>query len=240
MSNLHILELRLNVPALLGLLTTQGVPAAAPDDDLGYGVHVWLAAAFGPLAPKPWRLFMDRRRPARILAYSPHPAEKLQRHLQEFADPSAFAVCPPEGIASRTMPSWSPGRLLAFELLCCPVGRKSRTGVEKDYFLLAADQTETALSRDEVYRRWLTQQLERTHAATVTGVRVAGFRLVRMTRRGNGSGGHRPHRSLRRPQVLLRGQLTVQDPEAFTQLLARGVGRHRAFGYGMLLLRPPQ
>jgi CRISPR system Cascade subunit CasE len=26
---------------------------------------------------------------------------------------------------------------------------------------------------------------------------------------------------------------------AFRALLARGVGRHRAFGFGMLLLRPP-
>jgi CRISPR system Cascade subunit CasE len=38
---------------------------------------------------------------------------------------------------------------------------------------------------------------------------------------------------------LLRGELTVADPDAFSALLARGVGRHRAFGYGMLLLRPP-
>jgi CRISPR system Cascade subunit CasE len=30
----------------------------------------------------------------------------------------------------------------------------------------------------------------------------------------------------------------VADPAAFAQLLARGVGRHRAFGLGMLLLRP--
>ena len=37
----------------------------------------------------------------------------------------------------------------------------------------------------------------------------------------------------------MRGILTITDPIAFAELLKRGVGRHRAYGYGMLLLRPP-
>ena len=40
------------------------------------------------------------------------------------------------------------------------------------------------------------------------------------------------------PDVVMQGRLRVSDPQAFAQLLARGVGRHRAFGFGMLLLRP--
>ena len=36
----------------------------------------------------------------------------------------------------------------------------------------------------------------------------------------------------------MQGILTVTDSAAFAALLARGVGRHRAYGYGMLLLRP--
>ena len=36
---------------------------------------------------------------------------------------------------------------------------------------------------------------------------------------------------------MVHGALTVIDPDAFAALLARGVGRHRA--YGMILLRPP-
>ena len=38
---------------------------------------------------------------------------------------------------------------------------------------------------------------------------------------------------------MVHGALTVTDPDAFAALLARGVGRHRAYGYGMILLRPP-
>jgi len=34
------------------------------------------------------------------------------------------------------------------------------------------------------------------------------------------------------------GVLQVRDSAAFAALLARGIGRHRAFGFGMLLLKP--
>ena len=41
------------------------------------------------------------------------------------------------------------------------------------------------------------------------------------------------------PDATVHGTMTVTDPTAFARLLAHGVGRHRAYGYGMLLLRPP-
>ena len=37
----------------------------------------------------------------------------------------------------------------------------------------------------------------------------------------------------------MTGTLTVTDPQAFAALLSGGVGRHAAFGFGMLLLSPP-
>ena len=36
----------------------------------------------------------------------------------------------------------------------------------------------------------------------------------------------------------MQGTLEVIDPTMFAGLVANGVGRHRAYGYGMLLLRP--
>jgi len=45
-------------------------------------------------------------------------------------------------------------------------------------------------------------------------------------------------KKLERPQALLKGVLTVKESNTFNRLLARGIGRHRAFGYGMLLLKP--
>ena len=40
------------------------------------------------------------------------------------------------------------------------------------------------------------------------------------------------------PDVTVDGTLEIIEPEAFANLLIRGVGRHCAFGFGMLLLRP--
>ena len=40
------------------------------------------------------------------------------------------------------------------------------------------------------------------------------------------------------PDAVLNGELVVGDPAAFASLLANGVGRHKAYGYGMLMLRP--
>jgi CRISPR system Cascade subunit CasE len=41
------------------------------------------------------------------------------------------------------------------------------------------------------------------------------------------------------PDAVLRGRLQIEDGNGFARLVARGIGRHRAFGFGMLLLMPP-
>lgn len=238
MTALHMVEMHLNLPALLRFLRSQGMDRWAADDDLGYGIHAWLAAAFGDMAPRPWRLFHGRGQPPRILGYACHDAEDLTARMHEFADPAVLAVCPADGIASRLMPNWREGRRLAFEVQTCPIGRKARSGIEKDIFLIRADHEEGPLKREAVYCQWLREQMERAGAVSVGSVRVAGFRMVRVTRRVQGGPGERKGRSLIRPRALFRGDLTIRDGAAFSTVLARGIGRHRAFGYGMILLRP--
>ena len=236
---LHMIELRPDIPSLFRFLRVQGLDSAS-DEDLGYGVHAWMAAAFGCRAPKPWRLFLDKRRPARILGYSACDAQALREHMIEFADPSAFAVCPDPryDIASRPMPAWREGRRLQFELQCCPVGRKSRSGVEKDLFLIAVESGTSSPTREQVYCDWVRRGIEENGAALVHRLSLEGFRLVRQIRRTSGFKSERKAAVLIRPMAIIRGELTVGNPTAFSTLLERGIGRHRAFGYGMLLLRP--
>lgn len=50
--------------------------------------------------------------------------------------------------------------------------------------------------------------------------------------------GGRPKTPVQGPDAVFTGVLQVQDPTAFAALVARGIGRHRAFGFGMLLLKP--
>ena len=144
MDPLYMLELRFDLIALHRFLHAQGL-CGGEDGDIGYGIHAWLGAAFGELAPKPWRLLMNGKRPPRILGYGPHDASVLTQRIVEFAEPTVLQVCPEpaEMIASRPMPTWDRGRRLGFQVLVCPVGRKSSTGTEKRP-LLDPEQTPAA------------------------------------------------------------------------------------------------
>jgi CRISPR system Cascade subunit CasE len=240
MTTLHMIELMPDLTALLRFLYGRGLDDRS-DEDLGYGVHAWLRAAFGDLAPKPFRLFAQRGRPVRILGYSAADAAALGRRSHEFADPSVHAVCSPEHMASREMPTLASGRRVAFEVLCCPVARKSRTGVEKDLFLVQADRRDTdkGLDRAQIYCDWIRERLD--GVADVVDIRMAGFRLVPQARRTQPVGAGRKRARLTRPHVLITGECVVADEDRFMRdSMGKGIGRHRAFGYGMLLLKPPR
>lgn len=240
MNPLYMLELQIDVMALHRFLHYQGLSGREDETELGYGVHAWLTAAFGELAPKPWRLLMDSRRPTRILGYSEHDAVVLRQRLVEFAAPSVLGVCPePQMIASRQMPEFPEERRLGFQVLCCPVGRKAGSGVEKDLFLLKADAVnrDTKLSRELVYGEWATSKLLE-YDIIVESIELSGFRLVKQIRRTQGVASNRKERRIIRPQALLEGELITGNPDRFAELLGHGLGRHRSFGYGMVLLRP--
>jgi CRISPR system Cascade subunit CasE len=86
-------------------------------------------------------------------------------------------------------------------------------------------------SREEVYTDWLSRQLDGRGGAALESATLQSFQRTRAVRK-------RGNRYSEGPDALMRGVLTVTDGKAFAELLARGVGRHRAYGYGMLLLRP--
>jgi CRISPR system Cascade subunit CasE len=112
---------------------------------------------------------------------------------------------------------------------------------------LKREVVDAAPPREAVYRDWLTDRIG--PAAHVAYARLVSVRDARLWRRGTpGDGaaaamhGHqRPRMGSRaaigRREAVFEGMLEVADAALFRQLLARGVGRHRAFGFGMLLLR---
>jgi CRISPR system Cascade subunit CasE len=105
---------------------------------------------------------------------------------------------------------------------------------------------ETA-AREVVYREWVEARVGA--AATLEATRLTGLRDARLWRKGvpqteparTMHGRARASRDGRavigRREAVFEGTLRVADPALFAALLARGVGRHRAFGFGMLLLR---
>ena len=85
------------------------------------------------------------------------------------------------------------------------------------------------LGADRVYAAWLIERFG--DAVVVEQCALVAFRRTR-TIRGLGRGPEGP-------DATLHGAFVVSNPKVFAQVLRHGVGRHRAYGYGMLLLRPP-
>ncbi len=139
--------------------------------------------------------------------------------------------------------SWTQGRRLAFELRACPIKRKNgagakhRAGAEVDVFLDRCWQVGEGVrvDRAQVYLEWLQAQLSAGGATLVQG-ELRRFQRQRLLRRDHQE--QRTSKAIERPDAVFEGILEVADPLRFGALLARGVGRHRAFGFGMLLVRP--
>jgi len=233
---LHMLELPLDPDALIRFAQDHGVNRNR-DEDLGYALHAWLKALLNDMAPKPFRLLTGRQ--PRLLGYTTHTGEALLEHALTYASPQSSAVSDLHNLANaKPMPTvWRSGRELGFEVLLCPTSRLH--GAEKDRYRhllehrdthpVSEQSDQTPPTREAVYRAWLMEQMGQT--ARLKSAHMERFQFVSQYRKGL-------KKKLDRPQALFRGILEVQDSSGMNSLLSRGIGRHRAFGYGMLLLRP--
>ncbi len=243
---LYMVQLRLDARRMVALGRERRLPLR--EIDHGYLVHQCLGELFGDGAPKPFAVTRDDGLGVEVLAYSRRDGDALRDHAAAFAKPSVENLCDWRRVASKRMPdAWERGRRVGFEVRACPIVRTSRPGEdgaplgkprEVDAFLAATFGVsgDVKLDREAVYRRWFEDELARRNAVKDVTVRVRGMSRQKILRRTQGDARER-HLS-DRPDVTFEGELTVDDPEAFAQFLARGVGRHRAFGFGMLLLRP--
>lgn len=240
---LRMLRMRFDVSKLFELGRRRRL--ALRDVDLGYLLHCELKELFGDDCPGPFSVESGRGRHATVLAYSGRSKAELEEHARTFADPAVHAACDLASIEEKVMPdAWATGRRLGFEVRACPIVRMSsdgprwRRGAEVDAFLARCWKEEgRPVDRGSVYREWLASELERRMGASLVQFELRAFKRERLLRRD-----HEPDRTshrTERPDALLGGVLKVTDGAAFRALLARGIGRHRAFGFGMLLLRPP-
>lgn len=245
MSGLHLLRLRPD-PRRLAMAAARR-RFLPPGGDLGYALHAALAALFGAEAPRPfaWREEGPR---AELLAYTGLP-ERLAAlaalpHSDEGAD--LATALRPDTLELRPLPErWPQGLRLGFTVRIRPVVRarpQGRKGGHDEHDVYAHAKVNGALAdgetREDVYRRWLSRELARGCAAELDAATLIARRSSRVLRRPEREGARRPI-LIEGPDVTFRGILRVTDGAAFSALLARGLGRHRAFGFGMLLLAPP-
>ncbi len=175
-----------------------------------------------------------------LLAYSRTDAQSLTALM----GPSSYDLL--IRCESREMPELERNQRLSFRTRVCPVVRTKKPGSrfsrreatgrviarEVDAFVHATLglQPDVRIDRAAVYERWLRDRVERQGACAVEQIDLAEFRRETMRRGGT---------RIERPDTVLEGTLVVGDPDEFRKLLVRGVGRHRAYGFGMILLRPP-
>ncbi len=219
--------------------------------DEGRALHHLVAEVWGPGIFPCFRLLVPpRRRVGNLYAYSAMDANSLHPAAHAQALPEHLEVLRLEGLRSKLVPAnWQEGQRLGFDLRVRPVRRLRRdlhgptetlrAGSEVDTFLVEAlrhhpdaldGMNIEGRTRQEVYLDWLAERLAPAAELDRPASRLASFRRLRVAREKRESEG---------PDAVVHGVLAVADPTAFSALLTRGVGRHRAYGFGMLLLRPP-
>mgnify|MGYP001765907569 CR=1 FL=1 len=242
---LHLIEVPLS---LRDLHVWAGERGLGDDFDEGVALHHLLAEVFGKAAVQPFRLMVSpRAHDGTLYAYARDDAEALRAAALATLTPGRSAAVQLDRLRSLPRPAetWTPEQRLGFDLRLRPVVRLHRgltgttetgaavsfdAGAEIDAFLARSLRGEAA-PREEVYLDWLAERLAPAARLERESSHLAAFRRVRTRRHG---------RWLEGPDAIVHGTLVVTEPEAFARLLSAGVGRHRAYGYGMLLLRPPR
>jgi CRISPR system Cascade subunit CasE len=254
MSDLMMISLPVDMRALRHCAGERGYAI-----DEGRALHHFLSEAFGKGALQPFRLMVaPGSRRATLYAYSDRPAAHLTEQ-SDTATPELAKIFNLPDLAVKEMPSeWRAGRRLAFDLRIRPVrrlmkpldgwshtGRRAeakgatlapfRKGAEVDAFLVdrlryAPDgvSAEETTSREEVYFTWLVERLNGAVTLDRNRTRLVRFERTCVARDATSEG----------PDATLHGEFTVDDGSMLNERLLRGIGRHTAYGYGMLLLRP--
>ena len=226
--------------------------------DEGLALHTLLSSVFGKSTLQPFRLFAsDRRIAATLYAYADLDAANLKETAEFTATPDCLEVINTRQILSKQMRLDFPnGQILGFDVRVRPVrrlmndlldsqsGKTLTKGSEIDAFRVhvlrlypngwnndTASSNRMEQSRSKIYIEWLIERLSDS-----TEIQLQNCHLVRFQR-------NRIYRnqgvSIEGPDACIQGSLTVKQSSEFAKKVCNGIGRHKAYGYGMLMLRPP-
>lgn len=255
MTVLHMISLPLDLRELRRCAALRDLST-----DEGRALHHFLSETFGKGVVKPFRLMVGQgSRTATLYAYTAF-AETALRQNAETTAPEVWNALGLAHLAVKEMPGqWGEGHRLAFDVRMRPVrrllkplegwsrqahhnevpGRPTsafRKGAEVDAFLVArlrrypdgVPAGEDGMTRESVYLDWLEERLAGAVRLDRACTRLVRFERSKVARNEPCEG----------PDATFHGEFTVTDGQAFMELLSRGLGRHTAYGYGMLLLRP--
>ncbi len=207
--------------------------------DWGYMVKGALAAIlFGDASEgrqliKPWYYGRIKGGTVPVRGYSTMCADQLRWQMQQFGDPEAVSMVDPRSICSKPMARyWSPR--VGFSVVANP----------RDNYYEARTKLDPSMSREEVYVEWLSNQLGRTaERATGSGAKLIEATMIsarRLMATRCGAEGRREGEQERKEYetpietIELTGTLEIESSRVFSEFLLGGIGKNKAFGYGML------
>jgi CRISPR system Cascade subunit CasE len=230
--------------------------------DEGRALHHVLDETFGPGTLRPFRLMAARdATQGSIYAYTMQTEADVRAAVTAAAPPEAGRIIGLDRLDFKAMPTnWTTGRRLGFDVRIRAIVRIKnelpnprqptkpyKAGAELDAFFVEAQRNHpgsrpvfvdgeatssgmlaAGRTRESVYRDWLAARFGEAAQFDPDRTTMQKFHRTRVARAGRSNEG---------PDAVFHGELTIADPAAFARLLSGGVGRHKAYGYGMLLLR---
>ena len=201
--------------------------------------HCLIAESFGrERMPKPFVIktrFTDGELKGTLLAYTPLTTSELKSAAGQHQKLAHSAVMDPSTIVTVGVPDqWSEGQSIQFEVRVRPTKRSSSRDAsspnkEQDIYFRAAANS----SRAETYCHWLSNLMRRQgglhavpDAMTMTQFAMRRVRRQNSSKRSTG------------PDATIVGAGNIVNPDRMMTALTNGIGRHKGYGYGMLLLRP--
>lgn len=132
-------------------------------------------------------------------------------------------------------PALSVGQTLRFNLRANPTICKA--GKRHDLLMEAKHQVKARMGSQDIWSQqqqaalgWLSRQGEQ-HGFSLCEVNVDAYRQQQIRR-------DKARQMIQFSSVDYSGVLVVNDPERFLQRLAVGYGKSRAFGCGMMMIKP--
>ncbi|WP_347331178.1 type I-E CRISPR-associated protein Cas6/Cse3/CasE [Marinimicrobium locisalis] len=193
-----------------------------------------------------WQLFPEQEERDFLFRYEQGregPTYYLLSHTEPEASLEGIQVC-----AKPFHPKLKPGDQLAFTLRANPTRMlKSETpgkrGQRVDVLMHAKHQAretpgiDVAELQQQAASDWLLepQRQERLGVEFVTRPEVTEHQQHQIYKRGARNGRSTP---IRFTSVNYQGVLTVTHPERFLQQLGQGIGRAKAMGCGLMMIRP--
>ena len=253
MTTINLIKIPVSLTNLARWAGERGKPVGFDSSvyDKGRVLHHLMTETFGTEAFKCFRLMASARATnANLYSYSCLEAKDLQTNSTMYGMPEHLSVFGIDTIQGKPMPeNWRKDQLVGFDIRIRPVRRiikelnlgndVVKSGTELDAFLIEAKRSipnssssmkERGRTRQAVYLDWLIERTSDFAEIDRNNTRLNNFIRSKILR---------GKKTIEGPDAIMHGNLKITDPLKFTHFLEKGIGRHRSFGYGMILLRPP-